>query len=233
MPSYLRDRIEQWWRSLDHGQQISLSFFAPCAVLALVLSVVSLRLSITMPFRAPKALLENSQAVLVRQRAVSDARLASEAIKDTDGDGILDQDETAVFRTSAYLADTDSDGIPDGEEVRVGTDPNCPPDRDCYGFAEMSPDAVPDAQEDSSDVVTSAHTSVIEPPRPPDEISPSDIRAYLIRTGLATAEQVTALPDQGVVELYRRAYSELRKVNNAQVGGSTSTTVQSSPSTSP
>lgn len=233
MPSYPRDRIEQWWRSLDHGQQISLSFFAPCAVLALVLAIVSLQSSVTMPFRVPKTLLQSSENLLGRQRAEAEARRQQDVAKDTDGDGVLDQDEVQVFRTSAYLSDTDSDGVTDGEEIRLGTDPNCPPDRDCYGFAAVNADAVPIAHDAPSPEPTSAAAATIETPRPPDTLSPAEIRAYLTRTGLASAEQVNALPDSGVVELYRRAYSELRKVNNAQAGVAASTVVQSSSSTSP
>ncbi len=233
MSSYLRDRVEQWWRSLDHGQQISLSFFAPCAVLTLILAIVSLQSSIAMPFRAPKTLLQNSQNLLARQRAAADAQRQTDAAKDTDGDGILDQDEVSVFRTSAYLADTDSDGVPDGEEIRVGTDPNCPPDRDCYGFAITNVDAVPDAGEAPPQESVAMPVTSIEPPKPPESVTPAEIREYLTRTGLASGEQVNALPDSGVIELYRRAYVELQKVNSAQAAANVSTTVQSIPTISP
>ena len=231
MSSYIRDRVERWWQSLDQGQHIALSFFAPCAVLTLVLAVVSLRTSIHMPFRAPKQLLQNSQDLLARQRADAEALRLTETAKDTDGDGILDQDEVNVFRTSAYLTDTDSDGVTDGEEVRLGTDPNCPPDRDCYGFVTTNADAMPVAGGDEPSTTGTAPT--LEQARPPETLSPQEIRAYFARTGLAPAEQVAALPDEGVVELYRRVYEQLRSVNTVDTSGTGSVGSQSSPSTSP
>lgn len=45
---------------------------------------------------------------------------------DTDGDGILDKDEMAVYRTNPLKADTDGDKIKDGDEVRRGLNPNGP-----------------------------------------------------------------------------------------------------------
>lgn len=45
---------------------------------------------------------------------------------DTDGDGILDKDEIAVYRTNPLKADTDGDKIKDGDEVRRGLNPNGP-----------------------------------------------------------------------------------------------------------
>ncbi len=233
MSSYLRDRLAEWWGSLDHGQQLSLSFFAPCAVLTLILAVVSLQSSIAMPFRAPKTLLKQSQDLLAQQRAEAEHLQQSEGNKDTDGDGIVDQDELRVFRTSPYLTDTDSDGVQDAEEIRLGSDPNCPPDRDCYGFAETGADAVPLAVSAEAGTTTTVQGGGIEPPKPPETLSPTEIRAYLTRTGLATPEQLGALPDTGVVELYRRAYNELQQVNAAQTTPSPVTDSQSSPSTSP
>ncbi|MCX6800156.1 MAG: hypothetical protein NT091_03350 [Candidatus Falkowbacteria bacterium] len=47
------------------------------------------------------------------------------ANKDTDKDGLTDQDELNVYHTSPYLPDTDGDGVNDGDEVSAGTDPNC------------------------------------------------------------------------------------------------------------
>ncbi len=42
---------------------------------------------------------------------------------DSDGDGLLDVDETAVYHTDPNLRDTDEDGLTDGEEVNTATDP--------------------------------------------------------------------------------------------------------------
>jgi hypothetical protein len=42
---------------------------------------------------------------------------------DTDGDGLSDWDEIAVYKTDPTRADTDGDGLSDGQEVALGTDP--------------------------------------------------------------------------------------------------------------
>ncbi len=44
--------------------------------------------------------------------------------KDTDGDGLLDEDETTIYKTDPNNPDTDGDGLKDGDEVKVyKTDP--------------------------------------------------------------------------------------------------------------
>ncbi|MCL4691360.1 MAG: FG-GAP repeat protein [Candidatus Hydrogenedentes bacterium] len=44
--------------------------------------------------------------------------------QDSDGDGLLDSDETDIYGTDPSIADTDGDGLTDGEEVLVyGTNP--------------------------------------------------------------------------------------------------------------
>ena len=43
---------------------------------------------------------------------------------DTDGDGVLDKDEIAIYRSNPLKADTDGDGVKDGAEVRRGLNPN-------------------------------------------------------------------------------------------------------------
>jgi CRISPR/Cas system-associated protein endoribonuclease Cas2 len=60
--------------------------------------------------------------------------------KDTDGDGLTDYDEVALYATSPYLPDTDSDGFSDGKEVKEGTDPNCKPGEVCGGLRLVTPD---------------------------------------------------------------------------------------------
>jgi len=42
---------------------------------------------------------------------------------DSDGDGLNDYDEVAVYGTNQNVADTDGDGLNDGDEVSAGTDP--------------------------------------------------------------------------------------------------------------
>ena len=51
------------------------------------------------------------------------AREAAVRTRDSDGDGITDADETALYGTDPTVADTDQDGITDGVEIMSGFDP--------------------------------------------------------------------------------------------------------------
>lgn len=42
---------------------------------------------------------------------------------DSDGDGILDNDEITIYKTNPLKADTDNDGTSDGREATLGRDP--------------------------------------------------------------------------------------------------------------
>lgn len=46
--------------------------------------------------------------------------------KDSDGDGLSDDDEKNVYRTDPNRKDTDRDGREDGSEVKNGTNPRIP-----------------------------------------------------------------------------------------------------------
>ena len=48
--------------------------------------------------------------------------------RDTDQDGLFDDDETNVYGTNPKKADSDGDGRDDGQEVFDTTDPNNPND---------------------------------------------------------------------------------------------------------
>ena len=52
---------------------------------------------------------------------------------DSDGDGLMDWEETEKYGTSPYLEDTDGDGYSDKKEIDTDHDPNCPRGEDCYG----------------------------------------------------------------------------------------------------
>ena len=55
--------------------------------------------------------------------------------EDTDGDGLSDVDEFAVYFTNPLVADTDGDGMPDDVEVSIGTHP-CSADTDGDGMPD-------------------------------------------------------------------------------------------------
>jgi outer membrane protein OmpA-like peptidoglycan-associated protein len=59
-----------------------------------------------------------------RSRAMQPEAPVREAPKDTDGDGLLDADEIAIYNTDPNNPDTDGDGLSDGDEVNIyKTDP--------------------------------------------------------------------------------------------------------------
>lgn len=186
----------------------------------MVLAIVSLQSSIYMPFRAPKSLLTQSEQLIAQQRALAEQQDRVSANKDTDGDGISDLDETNVFHTSPYLTDTDSDGISDGDEVRLGSDPSCPKDQECYNAVGENPDAIPLGEVVASSTPATRDIPKIETPLPPETLSSEQIRSYLVRNHLATEEQVRALPDAAVIELYRRAYADLLGAQATPTSGS-------------
>lgn len=68
---------------------------------------------------------------------------------DSDGDGLLDADETGVYGTDPANPDTDFDGTPDGTEVANGTDPLSAPAAQGGGggSADSDGDRLADADE--------------------------------------------------------------------------------------
>ena len=50
--------------------------------------------------------------------------VGAQPIPDVDYDGLLDEDELAVYGTDPHNPDSDGDGLTDREEAELGTDPN-------------------------------------------------------------------------------------------------------------
>jgi hypothetical protein len=61
--------------------------------------------------------------LLVVTLALAPLAAAQPSRPDGDGDGLVDADETGIYRTDPFAVDTDGDGSSDGEEVYLGTDP--------------------------------------------------------------------------------------------------------------
>lgn len=80
--------------------------------------------------------------------------IAVRPVFDTDGDGIIDDDETQLYGTDAGDPDTDGDGIPDGDELAfAGNAWSADPDGDGLNRLQdpdSDNDGVPDGLEDAN-----------------------------------------------------------------------------------
>jgi HPt (histidine-containing phosphotransfer) domain-containing protein len=59
-----------------------------------------------------------------RSEEIVRKRVGDATLKDSDGDGVTDYDEVALYRTNPLAADSDNDGFTDGAEIEGGYDPN-------------------------------------------------------------------------------------------------------------
>jgi len=80
--------------------------------------------------------------------------------KDTDGDGLLDWDESNIYGTDPENSDTDGDRLSDGEEVNIGTD-------------YLNPDTDGDGLLDGDEVLT-YHSSPFDTDTDDDEVGDYD-----------------------------------------------------------
>lgn len=194
-------RLREAWSGLAADQQLGVSVFGVCGVLTLVFSSWYLHAQIQAPFLAPRKNLETSRQ-LVNELVRTQQTQEQLRLKDTDGDGLSDWDESNTYRTSPYLVDSDSDGSRDSVEVARGTDPNCPQGRECQvrldGIAQRSPTSSGQTLLQGTTGLLPLTTSAT------GQMNAADIRRLLVVNGLATEADLQGLSDQAVVELYRR-----------------------------
>jgi hypothetical protein len=142
---------------------------------------------------------------------------------DTDRDGLSDAAEMSVHHTSPYLPDTDSDGVSDGQEVALQSDPNCPRGQACQDAASTIVGSATSTDGSGSTLdsflspvpPTAASTSAPIIPPAPETLTAIQMRAYFQQTGLVDPDKLQALPDEAVVQVYRAAYDEARRVQAA------------------
>lgn len=106
---------------------------------------------------------------------------STDLVKDTDGDGLTDYDETTIYKTSPYLSDSDSDGIPDGQEIKQGSDPNCPAGTTC-GLESITPPS----QTSTSTILgetTAVASTTLEEKLINGEITAAELRQVLLNNG--------------------------------------------------
>lgn len=143
--------------------------------------------------------------------------------RDTDNDGLSDYDEQMVYKTSLYLKDSDSDGFDDKTEVFSGNDPNCPKDKVCNVSVAASETSGEEAtlvlDEADSDVpsivgalpkASDIFTSEEELKAFLSELSPEEIRGFLLQTGV-DAETLKGLKDDELEKLFALAVEQASK----------------------
>lgn len=159
------------------GDKKLLVGFILFAIFILVFGFFSIKNKIEGPFRVAK---QNSEVTEADVRRVL-------AAKDTDQDGLTDEQEIFTYYTSIYLADSDSDGYNDKEEVDAGSDPI---------NAESTPL--------NKNVATKQGTII---PQQNSELSIEEIRTLLVKMGLpqATIDQVD---DETLRKIYQETIQE-------------------------
>jgi hypothetical protein len=232
--------IKAWWRSLTREQQISVGVLSVCGIIALGLSASRLRESIRAPFMVPNAILQKSQQFFAQQDQASKT-LELQKTKDTDRDGLSDYDELYLYHTSPYLADSDSDGMQDAVEIAQGTDPNCPSGKPCaqrIDIVAQSSTTSADFQDilnatkvplaptevmlGSSSATVGAQDFLAKPPNPA-QMTPSQIREYLLAHNLVRSDQLDAVSDADIVSIYKAAYEEALRAQSITQAQATST----------
>ncbi len=233
-------RLRAWWYGREREQKISVVVLSLFSVVAVVFSIMHIRAQIVGPFMVPTSLLVRSNAVFDAIQA-EDRELTESRIKDTDHDGLTDYAELNIYRTSPYLADTDSDAVPDSVEIAQETNPLCPEGKECVrsdssvvqGSASSSLANLldgPSIKPVSGEVVsveaagTAGIQSFLDKPSPPDQMTPSQIRTYLVSHGLVNNQQISGLTDEMIVQVYAAAYQEAIRVQAARTSVTASST---------
>lgn len=144
------------------------------SILILVFSFFHFRETIQGPFRLPKPKITQLTNEELHQIL---------AKKDTDNDGLSDEDEVFKYHTSIYLEDSDSDGYNDKEEVEAGSDPTNP---------------------ESTPLKKIAETTKIEEKK---ELTVEEIRDILIKAGFPK-EILEKVDDETLKKLYNETIKE-------------------------
>ncbi len=121
---------------------------------------------------------------------------------DTDSDTLNDYDELYIYRTSPYLADTDGDGYKDNEELSKGYDPNCPSGKDCTGV---------DTTKKNDELLVGLKPESVKQLEALRNATPEEIRKLLKEKKGYTDEQLAAIDDKTLVELYQKGLDEAVK----------------------
>jgi hypothetical protein len=112
---------EYGFKNMPQPQKIAVISLSVVGVAIIFFGVLQFRARITNPLQF------NGVSTTTPELALDFSTL------DTDKDGLSDNDELSIYKTSLYNEDTDSDGVWDGDEIKNGTDPSCPIGQTCNG----------------------------------------------------------------------------------------------------
>jgi len=192
--------MKKYWASLkQRGTELSKEQKAAFVLLmflglgGVVLGFFSFGANLRRPFELQLARYTGEQFLTSSQREA--AEIEASKTRDTDGDGLMDYDETYVFKTSAFLGDTDSDGIDDKTEVYAGQDPNCPEGKDC-GRVIASADDAGDIGASPTDLLTSLPGQTYQGIENVNLNSEEDLIGFF--TSMSTEDMRAALEQAGV-----------------------------------
>jgi hypothetical protein len=168
----------------DRKLLVLISFFA---LLAVLLGYGQIKGAIYAPF--PQLIIKDQQ---INESSIQEEIFDSLSQQDTDEDGLSDFDEIFVYGTSAYLPDTDGDGFTDKEEIEAGSDPLDP-----LSTPYWQPESQPETEIEEPETSFSL-----------EEISPEEIRNFLIERGGLSPEIVDNLDDKTLIEVYNKTKQE-------------------------
>ncbi|MBP7134056.1 hypothetical protein KBA73_02465 [Patescibacteria group bacterium] len=221
------------WSRLSTQQKFSASILGVCGGVALLLSLAQVRSQILSPFFVQRSVLDQTDAFFKNQEQEAQ-QLEALKKKDTDRDGLSDYDESYIYHTSAYLADTDGDNVPDGEEVARGINPNCPEGKTCNDTQMLvSTTDTSTLQVPGSTTLPSLGGTVASSTGASANVSASDLRNFLRTQSLLSETQLSAIPDDILVQVYGNLYDQRQTFQDtATVSSTTAAPAPSRSSTS-
>lgn len=193
-------------------QKAGFVFISVTGILAIILGGLYIVRHVGSPFD-----LEYQGPQLFSTEEQLQRELEKQQTTDTDGDGLSDYDELYVLKTSPYLFDTDGDGYSDLEEWESDMDPTCAEGTNCVSSSVTNPysqndttfDFLEDAEQQRLD---DPSQTAVDPQAVLEEIqnlNSEQIRELLIAAG-ATEEELSALTDEQLQELYQQVILELQ-----------------------
>lgn len=236
MANLLRDR----WLALSFEQKLAITTLSVCCLFLIFGGMSQLRSYVRKPFQVSHANLAKAIQIRTQTYQDDDKQMKELKLKDTDRDGVTDFDEQYVYRTSPYLADSDSDGVLDGQEIASGEDPNCPVGKNCLDvqsavsqtptstFVAGAGASLAAAQNEDQAPKTGVEEFITNP-KPPEQMTAAETRAYVLEHQLLPADQLADLPDVALLQAYKLSYQDALRIQAARAAATPTPSSQPTP----